>query len=69
MKMRISQQIVCVGRICGRGREQGHFNSRSNLVAEACLHLHLSGYCILLMYLCPLCKFIDNFYAFLIKYF
>lgn len=69
MKMRISQQIASVGRICEQGKEQGHFNSRRNLVAEACRHLHLSGYCILLMYLCPLYKFIDNFYTFLIKYF
>lgn len=69
MKMRISQEIASAGHICGQGREQDHFNSRSNLIAEACLHLHLSGYCILLVYLCPLCKFIVNFHGFLIRYF
>lgn len=30
----------------------GPFNSRSNLVAEACLPMCLSGHCILLLLLC-----------------
>lgn len=30
----------------------GPFNSRSNLVAEACLPTRLSGHCILLLLLC-----------------